>query len=121
MTALCFKFLLNSNGIDRQNCLRVSGCYDKTIKVWDLNTGRLLNTLEGHSDYVSSVAITSDNSKIVSASRDNTIKFWNRDKGKCYLRYKFDEGMVSISLSKNRNFIALGGEGGDLYLGSFSA
>jgi WD40 repeat protein len=47
---------------------------DETIKVWDLNTGRLLNTLEGHSSGVSSVAISSDNSKIVSVA-----KYYNRD------------------------------------------
>jgi WD40 repeat protein len=50
---------------------------DKTIKVWDLNTGKLLNNLEGHSEDVMSVAITSDNSKIVSGYRDKTIKIWD--------------------------------------------
>jgi WD40 repeat protein len=100
------------------------------IKVWDLNTGKLLYTLEGHSDSVEAISVAiSDNSKIVSKAKsfipsaesgsDKTIKFWNLDKGKCYLRYKFDERMVSLTLSKNRNFIALGGESG-LYLIFFS-
>jgi hypothetical protein len=48
----------------------------------------------------------------------NTGKL-NRDTGNCYLSFKFDE--TSTALSKNRNFIALGSENGDLYLGSLSA
>jgi WD40 repeat protein len=34
-------------------------------------------TIEGHSLIVTSVAITSDNNKIVSGSGDNTIKVWD--------------------------------------------
>jgi WD40 repeat protein len=63
-------------------------------------------SLEGHTDLVSSVVISPDNSKIVFGSWDKTIKFWNRDNIKCCLRCKFDETMV---LSKSRNFVALGG------------
>jgi WD40 repeat protein len=118
-----------SVAISSDNSKIVSGSSDHTIKVWDLNTGRLLNTLIGHSSRVISVAISSNNSKIVSGSLDRTIKvwdlntgrLWNVDKGTCYLSYKFDESMRSITFSKNGYFIALGGRGGDLYLGSLSA
>ena len=33
--------------------------------------------LEGHTSYVNSVAITSDNKYIISGSDDNTIRIWN--------------------------------------------
>jgi WD40 repeat protein len=47
--------------------------------VWDLASedGRLLNTLEGHTSPVSSVAVTPDGTKIVSGSYDNTIRVWD--------------------------------------------
>ena len=48
------------------------------------NKEALIMTLEGHTADVSSVAISSDNSKIVSGSDDKTIKVWNLDKGKYY-------------------------------------
>jgi WD40 repeat protein len=51
--------------------------------VWDLHTGELINPLEGHSGVVHSVAISPDNSKIVSGSGswDETIKVWDLNTG----------------------------------------
>ena len=41
---------------------------DKTIKIWDAFSGNLKATLEGHSGYVSSVAISNDGLTIISGS-----------------------------------------------------
>ncbi|CCQ68516.1 serine/threonine kinase with WD-40 repeat [Crocosphaera watsonii WH 0402] len=60
----------------------VSGSGDNTIKVWNLATGELLRTLNGHSSYVSSVSISADRNTIVSGSGDNTIKVWSLATGK---------------------------------------
>src|SRR5205807_275079 len=35
----------------------VSGSYDRTVRAWDLAGGRCTAVLEGHSDWVSSVAV----------------------------------------------------------------
>jgi len=68
MTLEGHTYTVDSIAISSDNSKIVSGSEDKTIKVWDLNTGRLLNTLEGFSSRINSVAITSDNSKIISGS-----------------------------------------------------
>jgi WD40 repeat protein len=60
-----------------------SGSGDKTIKVWDLNSGECLRTLEGHSDCVNAVALSKDGCILVSGSRDNTIKIWDLNSGSC--------------------------------------
>ncbi|MDZ8023762.1 MAG: hypothetical protein RMX97_03575, partial [Nostoc sp. DedQUE11] len=39
--------------------------------------GRLLRTLNGHSDWVNAVAVTSNGQQVISASSDNTLKVWN--------------------------------------------
>ena len=56
---------------------------DNTIKVWDLNTGKLLSTLEGHTRGVSSVAISPDSTKIVSSGYWDKITVWDINTGNC--------------------------------------
>lgn len=60
----------------------VSGSKDKTIKTWDLETGRCRATLEGHKNEVRSVAITPNGARILSGSWDQTIGVWDAATGK---------------------------------------
>jgi WD40 repeat protein len=55
----------------------VSASSDKTLKVWDLETGRELHTLPGHSNSVYGVAVSQDGRRAVSASSDKTLKVWD--------------------------------------------
>ena len=50
---------------------------DKLIRVFDLDTGKDLFTLEGHSEYVLQLCVLEAASQLVSASYDRTIKIWN--------------------------------------------
>jgi WD40 repeat protein len=59
----------------------VSASWDKTLKVWDLETGRTLRTLEGHTAHVYGVAVTPDGTHAVSVSWDRTLKVWDLDSG----------------------------------------
>ena len=80
-------------------------------------SGRLLNTLEGHTSSVSSVAITPDGTKIVSGSWDNTIKVWDLNNGSNTFSSKFDSSIISIAIStKKRNIMAIGNSNGDVYV-----
>ena len=55
----------------------------ETIKLWDIKESRYTKVLEGHTDYVYSLAITSDGKTTVSGSKDSTIKIWDIESGKC--------------------------------------
>merc|ERR1712226_88330 len=55
----------------------LSASWDKTMRLWDLNTGAKVRTFQGHTKDVFSCAFSGDNRQIVSGSRDKTIKLWN--------------------------------------------
>merc|ERR1712139_183382 len=55
----------------------LSASWDKTMRLWDLNTGATARTFQGHTKDVFSVAFSVDNRQIVSGSRDKAIKLWN--------------------------------------------
>jgi WD40 repeat protein len=59
----------------------VSGSYDRTIRLWDRESGIQLRVLKGHMDHVMSVAISKNNKLIISAGRDLTIKVWELGNG----------------------------------------
>jgi WD40 repeat protein len=63
--------------------LLVSGSYDKTIKLWDIQTGGIITTFSGHNDYVLSVSISTDSAMVASGSSDKTIRLWDIQTRKC--------------------------------------
>jgi guanine nucleotide-binding protein subunit beta-2-like 1 protein len=55
----------------------LSGSWDGTLRLWDLNSGATTRRFTGHSKDVLSVAFSADNRQIVSGSRDKAINLWN--------------------------------------------
>jgi WD40 repeat protein len=58
-----------------------SGSWDQTIKIWHLESGKLIRTLKGHTDKVYAIALSPDEQIIASSSADQTIKLWHFDSG----------------------------------------
>ncbi|KAF2625510.1 WD40 repeat-like protein [Macroventuria anomochaeta] len=54
-----------------------------------------LQTLEGHSNGVSSVAFSHDSTKLASASYDNTVKLWDANSGACLQTFTGHSNVVS--------------------------
>lgn len=57
------------------NGVLASGSVDRTIKLWEIVNGRLIQSINAHDDAVMDLALL-DNGDIVSASADKTIKIW---------------------------------------------
>ncbi|GLE05942.1 hypothetical protein PINS_up015153 [Pythium insidiosum] len=61
------------------DALLFSGSYDKTVKIWELWSGKCLRTLRGHTGWVSS--LDSHGDVIASASWDSSIMLWDKRTG----------------------------------------
>jgi len=59
----------------------VSASWDRTAKIWEAGTGKLLRTLEGHKYNVNSASYSPDNKTIVTSSFDRTAKIWDAATG----------------------------------------
>ncbi len=64
-----------------------SGSSDKTVRVWDVDTGECVRVLSGHSSWVRSVSSgivdCSGRQLLASASWDRTIRLWDAVTGEC--------------------------------------
>ncbi|TLU87714.1 MAG: TIR domain-containing protein [Chlorobium sp.] len=72
---------VNSVAVSPDGKWAASGSADKTVKIWDLESGDCRTTLEGHTDNVKSVAITPDGKRIFSGSSDNSVRVWDASSG----------------------------------------
>lgn len=98
---------VNSLAISPDGKIMASGSWDKTIKIWNLETAELIGTLTGHSDRVNSVAISSDGKMLVSGSSDETIKFWNLHSGDLLCTFPGHSMEVnSVAINPKRQVIA---------------
>jgi len=92
-----------------QHDIVVSCSADQTLKVWDLGTGQLLKTLEGHTSRVNAVALTHDGRRAISASADGIIKIWNIRNGQPLKTLIGSKGLISnfrsIALTRDDNWL----------------
>ena len=54
-----------------------AGSLGTVIRIWETETGRLLETLGDHRDTVYSVSFTPDGKSLLSGSLDKTLKVWD--------------------------------------------
>ena len=61
----------------------VSASADRSLRIWDAETGKCLKVLEGHTDGVVRACYSPDGRYIASASADKTIRVWDAETGNC--------------------------------------
>lgn len=101
-----------------------SSSNDRTVRIWDVETGRLLHLLAGHQERVKSVGISPDGQLLLSCSADSQLRGWDkqllrqRKTSDCRYLVKASSTMVTlvnalpVSPNPERRIFATGAEQG---------
>jgi len=73
-----------------------SGGYDNKIVVWELESGRELFTLHGHTRQVRSLAFSGNGNLLASASVDKTARLWNLITGEQIHTFTSNDTVLSV-------------------------
>lgn len=73
----------------------------KILIVWEVRSGRALRTLNGHSDFVRSIAYSPDSRTALSGSYDKTMKLWNLETGDVIQTFTDDAEISFVAFSPN--------------------
>ncbi|KAK4083838.1 uncharacterized protein Triagg1_1500 [Trichoderma aggressivum f. europaeum] len=107
-------FLSNGKGL-------VSGSLDRTIKIWELrsprgepNSGKegskCVGTLQGHNDFVLSVALSPDSLWVISGSEDRSAQFWDSRTGEAqFMVQGHTNAVISVASSPRGGYFATSG------------
>jgi WD40 repeat protein len=87
-----------------------SGSNDKSIRVWDYDSGVEIETMTGHDDGVTSLAWVQGEETFVSASDDKSIRLWDATR-MVLLRVvgSHADVVMSVAVSSDGRFIVSGG------------
>jgi WD40 repeat protein len=84
--------------------------YDKSIKLWDVSSGKEIRTLRDHVDSIYALAFTPDGKRLVSGAADRSVKIWDVSTGtRIYTLSDPTDGVNTIALSPDGARVAAGG------------
>jgi WD40 repeat protein len=94
---------------DGQRVVTLSG---NELRVRELESGRELLALKGHTDGVRAVAVTSDGRRAVSASNDRTVRVWDMETGKVLSTFTCGSSVLCCAFADSSGTVIVAGDQG---------
>lgn len=85
--------------------LLVTGSQDQAVRIWDVRTGKLIRTLEGHTGTVFSVSFSRDGKRLASAGY-GPLRIWDTDRWDEVLVLEGQSGFVSAAFDADGHWIS---------------
>ena len=112
-----FPEIITKVAISPDNKKIIVSSWDNTAKLFDIETGRMLLNLAGHSKFVSSAVFSNDGKYIATSSQDKTGILWDAVQGVSLLTWKLDiDGLSDVAISANNKMIAFSSLRNKIYL-----
>ncbi|KAF4211308.1 hypothetical protein CNMCM5878_002845 [Aspergillus fumigatiaffinis] len=97
--------------------LLASGSFDRTVCLWETETGVLKQTLEGHLAHVWSVAFSPNGRLLASGSDDSNVHIWDSATGALQRTLRgHTKSVRSVAFSANNRLLASGSEDKTVHL-----
>jgi WD40 repeat protein len=101
----------------------VSGSDDCTIRLWNVQTGAMLQIMSNHKDIIFSAAYSHDGKLFASGSRDHSVRIWDAASGlqvgTAYTGHS--QPVLCVSFSADGLLIVSGDYGGNVHVWSTDA
>ncbi len=86
-----------------------SASRDKTVKIWDVKSGRCIATLIGHDNWVTSLVFHPSGRFLLSCSDDKTIRIWDLNNARCYRKLWDAHDHFISTISMRQKVVVTGG------------
>jgi translation initiation factor 3 subunit I len=87
----------------------ITGHENGQISLWDLRTGKEINTVKEHTSGINDIQLSKDGTYFVTASRDTTAKLFDAEDLNCLKTYKTERPANSAAISPILEHVVVGG------------